>query len=147
MLAAPGEPVHVHTLLGRAEPATGADPVLDDQARRAYRRRLDLLAAQLRDADRDGDPAASEAATAELAALRHELAAASGLGGRARRLGDEVERARKTVSARLHDSLARIDRVHPVLGAHLSAAVSIGTWCCYRPDEPGPIEPRRVTAT
>lgn len=138
MLAAPGQPVHVHALLGRAGPTHGSDPVLDDEAKRAYRRRLDELTVRLEDADQRGDPAASEAASTELAALRHELAAASGLRGRDRRLGDEVERARKTVSARIHDALARITVAHPALGAHLRESVTIGTWCCYRPAEPAP---------
>lgn len=138
LLAAPGQPVHVHALLGRAGPTHGSDPVLDDEAKRAYRRRLDELTVRLEDADRRGDPAASEAASGELAALRHELAAASALHGRDRRLGDEVERARKTVSARIHDALARITVAHPALGAHLRESVTIGTWCCYRPAEPAP---------
>jgi len=34
----------------------------------------------------------------------HHLAAATGLGGRSRRLGDHSERARKAVSARVRDA-------------------------------------------
>jgi hypothetical protein len=48
-------------------------------------------------------------------ALIRELAAAAGLGGRDRRLGDETERARKTVSARVRDALSKIERLHPEL--------------------------------
>ena len=63
------------------------------------------------------------------------IAAATGLGGRPRRLGDETERARKTVSARVRDALSKIDRVHPTLAAHLRGALQMGTMCSYAPAE------------
>ena len=64
------------------------------------------------------------------------LAAAAGLGGRARRLGDQSEKARKTVSARVRDALAKIDSVHPPLAQHLRGALRMGTACSYAPVEP-----------
>jgi hypothetical protein len=63
-------------------------------------------------------------------------AAAAGLGGRARRLGDQSERARKTVTARIRHLIDRVDRVHPALGAHLRASVTTGTFCTYSPPSP-----------
>ncbi len=133
LVAAPGRPVHVFALLGRAEPPTGADPVLDDRALAAYRARLAELDAVL---DAATDAAEHDAAAAERAVLVKELTAAVGLGGRPRRLGDETERARKTVSARIRDALRRIDGAHPALGAHLHAAVGTGVSCVYAPAEP-----------
>jgi hypothetical protein len=113
----------------------GADPVLDEQARAAYRTRLDALDAELAAADDDQDVARSTQAAAERDALLSELAHATGLGGRRRRLGDEEERARSTVTARIRDSITRIERVHPELGRHLRASVSTGARCVYRPAE------------
>jgi (E)-4-hydroxy-3-methylbut-2-enyl-diphosphate synthase len=127
LLAVPGTPVHVFTLLGREAPATGADPVLDEPARSAYRARLAELDAELDEARAWQDLGRAERVEAERAALVRELGAATGLGGRRRRLGDETERARKTVTARIRDALERIERAHPPLGAHLRAAVSTGT--------------------
>ena len=46
-----------------------------------------------------------------------------------------VERARKTVSARIHDALARITVAHPALGSHLSTSTVLGVRCSYQPDE------------
>ena len=136
LLATPGQDVHVNTLLGRDDPVLGADPVLDDEAKRRYRRRIEALRSDIEVADRIGDETASETATAELEAVLRELSAATGLGGRPRRLGDELERARKTVSARIHDTLQRVARVHPELGSHLAAALTVGVRCAYRPAEP-----------
>jgi hypothetical protein len=133
LLGTPGREIHVFTLLGREVPATGADPVLDDEAKR--RRRVEQLRKIIEQADRDGDVSASQEAGPELEALTHELSAATGLHGRDRRLDDEVERARKTVSARIHDALSRITLVHPALGSHFHTAIVLGVRCSYRPNE------------
>jgi hypothetical protein len=72
------------------------------------------------------------------------IAAATGLGHRSRRLGDETDKARKTVSARIRYAIDRIGRVHPALAAHLSAHVHTGIECEYRPGAPGaPVAWRR----
>ena len=128
--------VHVYALLGRDEPVLGADPVLDEEAKRRYRRRIEVLHEDIERADHHGDAIASRSASAELDALLRELSAAGGLGGRDRRLGDEVERARKTVSARIRDSLRRVAAIHPELGSHLEASITLGVRCCYQPIEP-----------
>ena len=46
-----------------------------------------------------------------------------------------AERARKAVSARIRDTLRRLDRRHPELAAHLRASVSTGASCRYQPTE------------
>jgi tetratricopeptide (TPR) repeat protein len=136
LIGARGAGVHVLTLVGRELPRLGADPVLDERAKAAYKSRLDDLAVQIDDADAAGRSAAAEKLRSERDALIRELAAAAGLGGRDRRLGDETERARKTVSARVRDALSKIEGVHPELAAHLRSALSMGTVCSYAPTEP-----------
>jgi hypothetical protein len=64
-----------------------------------------------------------------------ELSAATGLGGRGRRLADDAERSRKTVTARIRYAVKRIGAAHPELGAHLDAAVRTGSQCSYQPAE------------
>ena len=137
LLANPGAEVTAYRLWGGGPGGPpGADPVLDERARAAYRRRLAELDELLDAADARGDPAASDRARAERSALLAELAAATGRGGRRRRLGDEDERARKAVTARIRDVLRRIRAVHPELADHLDASVSTGTACRYTPAEP-----------
>jgi hypothetical protein len=116
-----------------ADAALGADPVLDERARAAYRARLAELDGELAEADAQQDVARSARLAAERDALIAELARATGLGGRRRRLGDTAERARSTVTARIRDAIGRISGTHPELGRHLSASVLTGTRCCYRP--------------
>ena len=98
-------------------------------------RRLAKLEREIAAADAAVDPSESERAIAERDALVHELGAATGLGGRQRRLGDQTERARKTVRARIRDALARIERVHPLLAGHLRLTLRTGTTCAYVPPD------------
>ncbi len=109
--------------------------LLDDQARAAYRRRLEELDADLDDAVLAHDDGRAARAQEERAALVAELSAAAGLSGRSRRMGDDVDRARKSVTMRIRNAISRIDRVHPALGRHLSLAVRTGSLCSYEPDQ------------
>ena len=141
ILGAGGAAVHVRTLLGddtaaAASVGNGADPVLDERARREYRDRIRVMDEGIEDADRRGDADRSRRLHTERDALVRELSTAAGLGGRARRLGDDAERARKTVGARIRDALGRLDLVHPALAHHLREGLQLGTTCCYRPTEP-----------
>jgi hypothetical protein len=108
--------------------------LLDDAARSAYRRRLAELEEELDEAERFGDPERARRVADERDSLHAELAAAFGLGGRSRRTPSSVERARKAVTNRIRDALARIEREDPDLGAHLRRSVRMGTECAYRPE-------------
>ncbi|WP_406107446.1 ATP-binding protein [Micromonospora globbae] len=116
----------------------GGDPVLDDEAKARYRRHLSRLDEEIDRAAARDDMGKVAALEAERAALLDELRAAAGLAGRSRRLGDEAERARKTVTARIRDTLRKLDDRHPALAAHLRDTVSTGGTCRYLPPEPLP---------
>ncbi|MFB9850199.1 AAA family ATPase [Micromonospora andamanensis] len=140
LLGRPGVDVPVFELL---DPAAGpelvaarrmgGDQVLDDEAKNRYRRHLDRLDDEIDLAAGRGDEARVSALDTERQALIDQLRAAAGLAGRTRRLGDETERARKTVTARIRDTLRRLDQRHPPLAAHLRVTVSTGTACRYLP--------------
>ena len=144
LLAAPGRPVPAAELVAAAGAADqalaglrlGADEVFDATARRQIRGRLADLDEEIAEAENWADPHRAARARAEKDALLHELASAAGLAGRTRRLGDQSERARKTVTARIRDIIGRIEQVHPALGAHLRASVTTGTHCAYSPATP-----------
>jgi hypothetical protein len=140
LLALPGVDVPAVDLLdpegGEAVRATkrlGGDPILDEQARSQYRQRLAELDEAIEQATaRHEDERAAELDT-ERQAILDELRSATGLAGRSRRLGDEAERARKTVTARIRDTFRRLDERHPELAEHLRATVSTGANCRYDP--------------
>ncbi|MFE7457645.1 AAA family ATPase [Streptomyces sp. NPDC057554] len=141
LLGLPGTDVPAVELLapegGRAVVAAGqlgGDPVLDEEAKRRYKDHLDRLDAEIDRAAARDDTRRVEAYDRERQALLDQLRTAAGLGGRTRRLGDQTERARKTVTARIRDTLRKLDSLHPELAAHLRQSVTTGTTCAYRPD-------------
>jgi hypothetical protein len=110
-----------------------ADAILDAQAKTAYRRRLEELREQLREAEEFNDLGRRQLLRAELEALTEQLAAAVGLGGRDRTAACASERARSTVTQRLKDAIRKIGAHAPVLGDYLQRAVRTGTFCGYLP--------------
>jgi hypothetical protein len=139
LLAAPGEDLHCLELAGASGvPLQGdAGPILDEQARADYRRRMQDLAEEIDLADAAGDTVRAEKAREELDTLTEAVAAAFGLGGRPRKAGDPAERARSTVTARIRSAVAKVEDAHPALGRHLRNSVRTGTFCSYRPERPG----------
>lgn len=108
--------------------------ILDDQARTAYRRRLDEIDHDIDDARASGDPGRMQQAEVEREFLVRELSNAFGIGGRSRKAGAASERARVAVTRALRTAIGHIGDHHGSLGEHLDHAVRTGTYCCYQPD-------------
>jgi hypothetical protein len=142
LVVQPGREIHVLDLVGaRSDPTRGAlgnagdlGETLDARARAEYRRRLAELAEELADADRCADLGRADKARLERDFIATELAAAFGLDGRPRRMGDPAERARKAVTGRIRLTIGRIDDNHPELARHFANAVRTGTLCVYQPE-------------
>jgi eukaryotic-like serine/threonine-protein kinase len=111
-----------------------AGEVLDAQARSEYRERLEDLKTEHEEATRWGDTGRAASLNEEIEFLTEELSAAYGAGGRVRKAGDVANRARKAVTSRIRDTIARIAKEHPALGRHLENAIRTGVFCSYRPD-------------
>jgi len=117
---------------------SGADAgeILDEQARAAYKERILQLRDDIEDAELNNDPTRAGRAREELDALTEQLAGAYGLGGRARKAGDPAERARKAVSERIRDAVAKLAKEHPALHRHFKASIRTGAFCSYMPERP-----------
>ncbi len=158
LLAEPGGELHVLDLVALESPedlGTGAHrglghgppadrwqeglPVIDEQAKQAYRRRLREVEEDLEEARADHDLARVELAERDRDYLLAELSGAFGLGGRARVTGSSAERARTAVTRSLRYSLTRLEKAHPLAAAHLSRAVRTGSFCSYAPDPTRPV--------
>jgi predicted ATPase len=133
LLAHPDADVHCLDLMG-GSPTGDAGPALDEKARRAYRERVRDLQSEIEDAHAAHDLHRAERAEAELDTLVEQLAQGFGLGGRARRTGAAVDRARAAVTWRIRAAIKHIAAVHPELGRHLPNAIRTGAWCSYRPE-------------
>jgi hypothetical protein len=116
-----------------------AGELVDDQAKRAYRRRLAELRQELDEAKELGEIDRGEQLEDEIDALNKELSRAVGLGGRNRRSASASERARQSVTKTLKATVTKIAEVDSTLGAILSRDIRTGTFCSYRPDPNFPI--------
>ena len=157
LLADPGREFHVLDLVavergslptgptfhhGEDAPAVGVGaglPLIDDEARAAYRRRLAEVDDDIEEATRMNDLGRVELAQRDQEYLLAELARAVGLGGRPRSFGGTSERARTSVTRSLRYALGRLAQHHPALAAHLDQSVHTGTYCVYTPDPLSPI--------
>nr|MDQ2645300.1 hypothetical protein [Myxococcota bacterium] len=135
----PGQELHVLDLAAEPESESAAldrgdaGEVLDAKAREAYQRRIADLRAEIEEADRFADIGRADRARRELELLVQQLSSAFGLGGRARRAGSAVERARITVQRRVREAIRKIAEHEAELGRHLDWAVRTGTYCAYEP--------------
>jgi tetratricopeptide (TPR) repeat protein len=142
LVAHPGVERHVLDLVDLVE---GVEPgldrrrlgdageLLDQQARREYRRRIEALRGEQQEAEVLGNEDRAWAVQEEIDALIGQLAAAVGLGRHERRAGSAVERARLNVTRALRTAIARIEQPLPELGRHLDRSVRTGVFCSYAP--------------
>ena len=154
LLEHPGAEIHVLELVAVSKRATapaggrrselmvddaaGAGAGLDEQAKVAYRTRVEELREELEQAREWADDERAVRAQEELDFIARELARAVGLGGRDRPTASAAERARQSVGRAVRKAVRRIAAALPELGAHLERTVSTGAFCSYRPDpEPG----------
>lgn len=141
LLTNPGRPIKALELAGGGAAGDLAgpyvQPVLDEQARNAYRRRVAELNEQI--AEADGDQRLAGELRHELDALLNELRRLTGKGGRARGFPDPGERARTAVRKAIKRALDEIAAADPGIGEVLASTVSTGATCCYRPCAKRPI--------
>jgi hypothetical protein len=157
LLASPGREVHVLELLsvatGRPSDArarlaesdvvgswpSDLDPVLDDQAKKEYGRRLQELEDELEQARDWRDSERAARLEHELDLLTRELARAIGLRGRNRTFASPAERARINVTKAIRTAIRLIDQQCPALAAHFEASIQTGRSCSYTtPGAPPP---------
>jgi tetratricopeptide (TPR) repeat protein len=145
LLARPDTDVRASDLAAVAEgsaPATRGPgtPLIDARARREYRLRIAQLDHELDVADLVGDAERARRAADERQAIVDALRQATGLGGRPRRMSDDVDRARMRVSKAIHRAIQRIADADPVIGHTLENRVRTGHVCRYVTDPGAPIE-------
>ena len=114
--------------------SSGVGPLIDAPARAAYKERLEELRDALTEAEAHNDPGRATRVRAEMDVLVAHLRGALGLGGRDRRAGGDLERARSAVGKRIRAEIKRIHSAHPAVGRHLSATVTTGYFCTYQPE-------------
>lgn len=136
LLAEPGVSIHCLELSGAPPESDTSHDVLDAQARREYRQRIEEAHAQLEQAERDNDSARVDSLRNELGAIEGELLRMTGLASRSRTLGGRADRARSAVTWRIRSAIRKIRAAHPQLGQHLTNSIKTGIFCVYAPESP-----------
>ena len=143
LLVAPDQELHVLTVASpagrsvkQADPVLhiandDAGPLLDAQAKEAYRKRIRDLQEEIDEAESFNDPMRASLAREELAFIADHLSEALGLGGRDRRSTSNTERARVNVTKRIKNTIEKITSEAPKLGRHLEATIKTGTYLSY----------------
>jgi hypothetical protein len=72
----------------------------------------------------------------EIAIIQDYFSASTGKGGQPRKLSNNLERTRSTVTRRIKGGIEKITASLPALGKHLGAFLKTGQFCSYRPDPP-----------
>jgi AAA ATPase-like protein len=158
LLAMPGVEVHALDLVGGVplEPGVAgaaaaeaglevqagdlsAGPLLDEQAKAAYRERVEALREEIEEADSFNDPERAARAREEMELIAEQLAGAVGLGGRDRKAASTSERARVNATRSIRSLLKRVAEYDQDLGHELEATVRTGTFCAYEPDPRRPV--------
>lgn len=136
LMARPGQELHALDLSCTPRGAVDggdAGPELDRKAIDAYRIRLRELQREVAEAESWNDAGRLARAQRELEFLEAEVKRAVGLGGRERRVGGAVERARINVQRRIAAVLRKMQAASPTLGRHFANSVHTGTFCSYQP--------------
>jgi len=115
-------------------------PVLDNTALAAYRRRVAELEDDLAEAERYADSERAARVRIELDAVVDELTRTTNRFGRARQFGSSNERARTAAQKAVRRTLDQIEKADSTLGTVLRRSIRTGRACCY---EPGPGAPTR----
>jgi hypothetical protein len=113
---------------------SGGDDVLDSTAINDYKETYADLCAELEVAKRNNDAGNIEKLKRDIDDFGRQITCATGLGGRKRKLGDEREKARKSVTNAINRAIGSIQRHDANLANHLQNSIRMGQSLCYSPD-------------
>ncbi len=134
LLANPDQCWHCAELMGSVLQSTG-ETVIDEKARKAYQKELKELQQEMEMAESINDYASLGNLQLKYDQLVEHLTQSLGLKGRARQVGNPIEKARSAVTWRIRSAIAKIEMAHPALGKHLANSIKTGTVCKYSPEQ------------
>jgi pimeloyl-ACP methyl ester carboxylesterase len=125
--------------VGTAANLGDAGALLDAKACGQYRVRIGELRAELAEAAELNDASRASRLRSELEALRDQIGAAVGLGGRVRKAASHSERARLMVTKAIKAAITKIRAGDASLGRYLAGSIKTGNFCAYDPDPTHPV--------
>jgi len=116
--------------------ASSTGEVLDDETRQNYSRRYRELEEDLAEMEKNNDlsPKADQL-RGEMETITSAILKAHGLGGRKRKMSDDVARIYRAVYGRITDAYEAIGEHLPDLKTHLENSIETGATMVYRPEK------------
>ncbi|NJB69712.1 TolB-like protein [Saonia flava] len=136
LLKEPDKEFHCSELMGAILQDNGGEDVIDNTAKKDYKKRIQELQMEIADAEEMGNTIQLDVLREEYETLIDHLSQAMGLAGKTRKVGSSVEKARTAVTWRIRSAIKKIEKAHPQLGKHLSMGIKTGTFCSYSPEIP-----------
>jgi len=135
LLDNPGRPFHAADLAGIDRVNTTGDigPLLDTEAKTAYRARIEALRERATEAEAANDFETAACARAEIQSIAEQIAQAVGLGGRDRPASSGAERVRIAVTKAIRIAERRIAEHDEEVARYLELTVRTGTFCEFTP--------------
>ncbi len=133
LLRSPGTEFHCTELMGAVVQSNG-EVVLDAKAKHEYRRRLQELRDEIAEREEMQDHESKAALQNEYDALVAHLSSSLGLGGKARKTNDTVDKVRSAVTWRIRKAIRVLEKENSFLARHLNASIKTGVFCSYRPE-------------
>ncbi len=127
-------PVHCMELMGGVLESSEFTTI-DYQAKKEYSSKLKAVQADIEEAEMMQNYEQANELRVKYDNLVDHLTSAMGLGGKLRKKGSSVEKARSAVTWRIRTAIKKIAEVNPDLGKHLQVSIKTGTTCCYQPEQ------------
>lgn len=134
LLSMQGQEFHCMELMGNAVIIEDSEVIIDDKAKKEYQQRVIELQQDIEEANEMNDHIRSGHLQEEYDHLVDHLSKSLGLGGKQRKVNDQVDKARSAVTWRIRSAIKKIKESHESLGNHLSKSIKTGTFCSYNPE-------------
>jgi len=140
LLMFPHKEIHVTILLAEVagddqlRVTMDGQEVIDQQARQDYKQRLEELAADRYEAESNEDESWLERIDRETDQIADMLIKSTGLGGKTRKMGDNVQNIRRRVAKTIKEVIEKNNENDPQLARHLTNSIHTNIDMCYRPD-------------
>lgn len=135
LLENPEKQFHCTALLGSGL-SVSKEFVFDERAKKNYQKKLVELQEEIKWCEDNNDLTRTSTLQKEYDEIVDHLSSSLGLGGKARKVQDPIDKARSAITWRIRNAIQKIEKENPELGKHLSLSIKTGIFCSYNPEKP-----------
>ena len=133
LLESPFMSIHCTELMD-AKVIDSGTKIIDDQAKKAYKKELKKIEFDINEAQLIGDFEQIQQLEKTYETLINHLSTVSGIGGRIRSKSSGLDKCRSAVTWRIRDAIKALNTAYPALGQHFSNSIKTGMQCQYSPE-------------